>query len=934
MPRSKCFRGLAKRRSIPSRLVAVLLSAMLLAGCSDSADDMLGSAKSYLANSDINSASIQLKNALQKDGSLVEARFLLGSVYLEQGDIPGAVRELRRASEMGYPEVSVAPLLSRAMVLSGEFDNVISRFGELRLEDPKAQARVLASVGDAHLAKAEVTEARRYYEDALQQDGSDVMIRVGLARSKLFGGDLEGALAEADAALALNPDTAEAHALRADVLSAQNKPAEATAALEAAIKAQPRAVNYHFALISAMLQQDRLDDAEARLADMVKVAPRDPSTLYLKSFVDFRRDRVAQAREGIDEVLRQLPDHLPAQLLAGSVYLRLNDHVRAQSYLERVLARAPGQPLARRLLAASLLSTGDTVRAREIVEPLLGQESGDAATMTLAGQIFLAAGDFNQASEYFARVSTAAPEDVQARTRLGVARLAAGNPEQALADLEAASALDDSMGQADVALILAHLRNREFDKAMAAHEQLARKQPDHPQTHNLKGGILLATQDLEGARAAFDRAMELDPDFISAAVNLARLDIAQGRTDDAKQRFERIIQRNPARPDPYLLLADLQAQTGSAPAEVRATIERAVAANPSARAPKIALARNLLANNEATRARALAQELVAAEQDEPAGLAVLAQAQMATGERQQAVSTLNRLVRVQPQAPGPLLALADAQRATEDRTGAEQSVRRALALRPDLIEAQQRLIGLLVEAQRGGDAVAVAREIQRQRPDNAVGFVLEGDIRVATGDWEQAVAPFQQAFERAPTAEVSVKLHRAQVRAGQGDAARQTAADWLAAQPEDVLVRTYLAENALAQSQFEEAEALYRRIIEIQPENALVLNNLAWVAGQRKQPDAIALAERALSLAPGNAAILDTLGMLQMEAGEHDKGLANLRQAVDAAPNLAALRLNLARSYIKLERKQDAGTELDEVIRLAPEGSALHQEATRLKGTL
>ncbi|MGL1834742.1 XrtA/PEP-CTERM system TPR-repeat protein PrsT [Rhodocyclaceae bacterium SMB388] len=934
MPENKMLSSRAQRRPGVSRLFALLFSAVVLTACADSPEDMLGSAKDFLARNDINAASIQLKNAIQKDGSLVEARFLLGKVYLEQGNIPGALRELRRASDAGYPEVEVVPLLSRAMVLSGDFDGVIAAFSERELGDAAAQARLLANVGDAHLAKANVEEARTFYEAAHQQNPQDVMALVGLARAKLFGGDLDGALADADTALALKPDTHEAHALKADVYAAQNQPDEAVAALEAAIKAEPRAPAYHLALISYLLQLERIDDAERRLADMIEVAPRDPSTLYLRAFVDLRRDRVIEARDGIEEVLRLLPGHLPAELLAGSIYLRLNDHVRAQAHLERVLARAPGQPLARRLMAASLLARGETVRARELVEPLLGPGTDDPVTMTLAGQIFLATGDFEQASDYFARVSTANPEDVQALTRLGVARYAAGDVEQALADLENASGLDARLAQPDVALILVYLRNREFDKAAEALEELERKEPDNPQTHNLKGGLMIARQEIDGARLAFERALELDPGFVTALINLARLDLAQGRSDDAKQRFEGMIARDPSNPNPYLLLAQVQAQTGSPPADVRATLERAVAANPTARAPKVAMARHLLENNEATRARTLAQELVAAQPDEPNGLTVLAQAQMSTGERQQAVSTLNRLVRVQTQAPGPLVALADAQRATGDIVGTEQSLRRALALRPDLVAAHQRLIAVLLETQRPADALTVARQVQSLLPNSALGYMLEGDVQATAGNWAQAISPFERALERSPNAGVAVKLHRAQLRADKLDDAAKTAQTLLERQPQDVVMRTYLAEYALAQGRLEEAEGLYRRIIEIQPNNALAFNNLAWVAGRLKQPDAIPLAQRALALAPENPAILDTLGMLQMEQGDHEHGLANLRKAVDTAPNQPALRLNLARSYIEVDRKADAGRELDEVIRLAPEGTAMHSEATRLKGTL
>ena len=70
------------------------LTAALLAGCGQSPEQMLASAKSYMEKQDLSAASIQLKNALQENGNLAEARFLLGSIHVKQGDAVGAVKEL------------------------------------------------------------------------------------------------------------------------------------------------------------------------------------------------------------------------------------------------------------------------------------------------------------------------------------------------------------------------------------------------------------------------------------------------------------------------------------------------------------------------------------------------------------------------------------------------------------------------------------------------------------------------------------------------------------------------------------------------------------------------------------------------------------------------------------------------------------------------
>lgn len=925
--------AIAGARTVRTKVAAILCAAILGACGSETPDAMLDSAKDYLARGDLDASSIQLKNALQRDGALAEARFLLGSVYLQQGDLAGAIRELRRAAELGQPVEQVAPLLARALVGLGDFDQVISEFEWVILADRSAQASVLTAVGDAYLGKGDADRAATTYQAALEASDSELTARIGLARSKLLAGDWDAAEAAADAVLAIDSSSADAHALRADVLIARGQVSDAIEALDSALDARPQAVAYHFALISLLLREEELDSAEQRLEAMTRIAPKDLSTLYLKAFIDFRRDRLVQARDASAEIVRRAPDNLPAQLLAGSIHLRLSEHAVAQRHFEFVLARVPAQALARRLLAASLLASGDPGKASEVMAPLLDSAVEDPATLTMAGQVMLANGDFDRAAEYFERVVEAAPQDARARTRLGVSRLAGGQTESAFADLEAASRLDERLAQPDVALILASLRGGDHDKALRAYGELERKYPDSPYTHNLKGGVLLAKRNFSGAREAFERALALKPDFVAAAINLARLDLLENRPADARARFERIVASSPGNAHAHVLLAEVLAQTGAPRAEVQALLDRAVEANPTAIGPRLAMVRFYLGHGEPAKAVALAHEAVAANPDNPRALEWLARAQSAAGSHQQAVAALSTLVRTRP-SPEVFVALADAQWAAGDKSGAEQAIRRALRMRPDLLEAQRRLVGYLLTAQREGEALSVARGIQSRRPNAAVGFELEGDAHIATGRWDDAVSAFRAALDRGGGAGVAIKLYSAQLRGGMPAEAARTATAWLRAHPDDLAMRGHLAERALAAERFDEAEALYRRMLEIRQDNPLVLNNLAWVAGRLNRPDAIALAERAVALAPDMAALVDTLGMLQVDGGRHEEGLANLRRAVALAPQLATLRLNLAKGYIAANRKEDARRELDEVLSRTLEGSPMHTEANRLRRTL
>jgi putative PEP-CTERM system TPR-repeat lipoprotein len=918
------------------RLGLVLITSLVLAACGASPESMVNSAKDYLAKNDLNAASIQLKNALQQRPDLGEARYLLGLVNLEQGDPGGAVKNLRRAIDAGYQNDMVWGALARAMAIAGESDALLKEFDGKVVADPIQKAHILAALGDVRLSNRQQDQARENYQAALAGDPTNVRGRAGMARLKAIGGDLPGALEELDQALAqkASPEQADVYALKAGILLAQNKPDDAVAALESAVKVKPNAVGVHFTLISLLLRQNKPEIARERLADMQKAVGKNPAALYLQAYMSYRQGKLTEARDGVEQVIRTAPNFLPGRLLAGTIYLQLNEQQQAQANLQKVLEKVPGQPLARRMMVASLLATKDVSRAEDTLRPLLESGKNDSAVLSLAGQVYLAKGDFDRSAEYFERVVHLDPKNVQAMTRLGVAKLAGGETEEAFEDLESAAKLDDASGQADIALILAHLRRNEFDKALAAQAILEHKQPDNPQTYNLKGGILLAKKDLAGARKAFEKALSLQPTFLPAAANLVRIDLAEKRPEDAKKRFESMIAKDPKLVLAYLGLAELQGSSGAPAGEVEATLKRAIAANTASVVPKLALARFYLQTNEVKKALALVQEAEASAPEDPTTVELLARAHIAAGDTRQGLASFGKLVSLQPQSSAPLVELADAQALSKDYAGAERSLRKALDLKSDFVPAQRRLIMLYLRDKREGDALALARAMQKQRPGAAIGFAMEGDVHASVQKWPEAVSAYRKAYQTSKMAETLVALHAALNRAGSAAEADRLAEDWIRAQPNDMAVRGYLAERAMATNKPAEAVKYYEAILKIAPNNPLVLNNLAFAAGQVNDARALGYAEEALKLAPANPAVLDTYGMLLVNKGEVAKGLTQLEKAKAGAPKAYAIRINLAQAYIKADRKPDAKRELQSVVEEATDQTPVKARAEALLKTL
>ncbi|HJV26849.1 MAG TPA: XrtA/PEP-CTERM system TPR-repeat protein PrsT [Aromatoleum sp.] len=929
-----------RRKSVrPAIRLTVLATvcAVVLSACSDSPTERVASAQKFLDKNDVNAASIELKSALQKDPKLAEARYLLGTVNLRQGDAAGAVKELRRASEFGVSALRVSPVLARALLRQGEVDQVLKEFEGVRLEEPGADAQLLAVVGEAHLRKGEVDQAKTAFDAALQQVATDPSARIGIGRVKFAKGDPDGAMRDADTVLSEKVAgnlAADAHALRADVLIARNKPSEAIAELDAAVKAQPDAINYHFGLISLLLQQDNLDGAATRLAAMQKVAAKHPLTRFLQATVDFRKGSLASARENVDEAVRLGPTYLPARFLAGLVHARLNEHLIALEHFNAVLAGIPNHQGARLALARSELALGDAEHALETLQPLLDGKSQDPEVLRLAGQIYVASGNMEAASRRFAELVTIQPGDAQARTQLGVTKMLASKGDSGIADLEAASKLESDDGEAETALILTYMGRGETERAAAVMRDMEAKHADDPKTYTVKGGVLLARKDVSGARRAFEKAVSLKTDYLPAIASLARMDIEEKRPQDAVARLEAVAQKSPTDVGAAMMLADVLVQTGAKPEAVRAVLERTANANPTATVPRLALIEHDLRQRDAKRALKAAIELSAAHPTEARVFGALGRAQLAADDKPQAVMAFTKQVNLAPRSVVPLIELSDAQRLSKDLDGAEQSLRRALALRADQLDAQQRLISLYIEEKRDGEALAVARNIQKQRPKAVIGLLLEADIHVSKKDWASTVAVLKRAMELEKAPQIVTRLHAAQLLAGKRGEADALVSGWLRNNPKDFVVTSYLADRAMAEGRLADAERLYTDVNRLKPNDAAVINNMAWLAGQRKDPQALRLAEQAASLAPSSAAVADTLGMLQVEMGQSDKGVESLRRAVSLAPNAPGIRMNLVRAFAKLGRKDEARKEVDLLLQSLPADSPSRAEAVALKGTL
>jgi putative PEP-CTERM system TPR-repeat lipoprotein len=586
------------------------------------------------------------------------------------------------------------------------------------------------------------------------------------------------------------------------------------------------------------------------------------------------------------------------------------------------------------LLVRTYLGSNQPAKALESIKPLLASDARtDPQLLLLAGETYLANGQLKQASRYYAAATDSKPQESVARTRLGQIALASGDPDAGIRELEAAVALDGAPMQTEVALILGLVKKNDLNRALQAANALAKKYPANPLSHQMLGAVYAARKDLVAARAAFAKALELNPTYLPAIANLARLDIAEKKPADARKRFEAVIAKDPKNEQALLALADVMARTGAPPAEIVATLQRAVTANPQSVASRLALIGFHLHAKDSKAALSAAQDAAATLRTEPRIIGALAQAQEAAGETNQAIETWNRLAALEPRSAVPLVRLAALFARRQDYPKTIDSLRRAQKLAPGDPAITRDLVLAHLLSGKPDDALKEAKSLQTTMPKLAAGFALEGDVHAATQQWPQAERAYRDALKVEPaSAALAIKLHTTLNRAGKAVEAEAMAKKWLAEHPKDAGFRIYLAERALADKNLRSAVTHYQAVVALQPDNVVALNNLAWSAGQLGDPKAIGYAERAVRLAPDSAAALDTLGTLLVAKGDTSKGLEYLTRAAELAPKRHDIRLNYAKALAKAGRPDDARKELVALQAVADEFPGKSEIPALLKG--
>lgn len=322
-------------------------------------------------------------------------------------------------------------------------------------------------------------------------------------------GDLAGAMALLDQALASNPADGSSRLLRATILAKFGH------------------------------AQEALADGEALVANDAL----DPDAWTMRGRARLMLGALDGALADADTALRLAPGFAEALQLRGDVlFERMDPAAAVADYMTFLQQVDPRDPEVRGHLAAALRDLGRADEALEALAPALALFPDDLDLLMTEAETLRTLGRFGEAQAAIDHAFAVAPADPRlrfARARLAVAD---GRLDEAMADLRAMLAAWPGQLQAeDLACVIA-ARRRDADRAQCRRDQAARTAPlprDQAQHQALLAGIAMLEGDDAEARRALDAALLLNPRHPIAAWLDGVLRGQGGDDDGARRAFAR-----------------------------------------------------------------------------------------------------------------------------------------------------------------------------------------------------------------------------------------------------------------------------------------------------------------------------------------------------------------------------------------------------------
>jgi putative PEP-CTERM system TPR-repeat lipoprotein len=528
----------------------------------------------YLQNKKYQAAQESLEIALQGDGNLYQAVYLMGVTHYMQRHY-GQANDYLEKFHSKYPQhINTRKLL--ALVKMKLHDNTgaekLIRPVVARNESDVLALNILAT---ALLNSGETGEGITYLKKvaALQPESAGERYRLGLGL--MIGGNTEAGSEALETAIEIQPDLEAANAYLIVYYVNTKSYDKAIQAAQDYVKNAPDSLLANTLLGMAYSEQGDFVKAQNAYNKAKLIAPSDPFTNQGLAAIAINDKKPELARKYYDDIFKKYPNHLSTQVKLALLELYLGDRDAFKQSLQKAIDAHPDALEPRLILARAYFRENKMELIPALFNGIRDVNRSNPELLWILGQAQLANGDLSNAKNSITRLIAQQPSNAEVHFMLARIYASMNNGAAANAELEKTLELDPKHFLARILKVQQEISSQNISEAELLYKSLKEESPDNPsvllieaQLASLRGdagkageaytkayakapgketllplvGFRLSTGDADAANKLVEEWLGKNPDDIAVQLQLAAMYQRAGRTQDAIHMYKTVLQ--------------------------------------------------------------------------------------------------------------------------------------------------------------------------------------------------------------------------------------------------------------------------------------------------------------------------------------------------------------------------------------------------------
>jgi len=530
----------------------------------------------------------------------------------------------------------------------------------------------------------------------------------------------------------------------------------------------------------------------------------------------------------------------------------------------------------------ALKTNPNDLNARRVLARIYTQQIGDSQANRIDE------GMLKRAIEQYKLITSQDQKDVESLIMLGRLEKLMQDSVQAENAFQKALTLDPDNEDALSGLAMVYADLGDANRASNLLEKLSKKSPS-PRAFALLASSYEQMHEYRLAADAYKQALQLDPGRVEIKQALAQDLALSEQFEDALKLYKEILQTNPQDSQAYLRMSQIYRQS-----------------------KKFDLARQA---NE--KAKSLDPDSLEIRYNEVALLE-------AEGKVPDAITTLKSIVdsttkkTYNPAEKGyrsmMLERLGLLYRNSEQYDQAIDAFRQIAALDPDVAaRAEAQIVDTLRAEKNFTRAQQESDEASKKYPNDRTLRAVRAELLADMGHGDEAIAELKKSLDGNRDHDRETWMAIAQVyEKGKNYPEMNTAleeAEKRAASKDDKVTPMFMRGAMYErEKKFDEAEKQFRKVLEVDPENAAALNYLGYMLADQnvRLQEAQELVQKAVEQEPSNGAYLDSLGWVYYRLNRLDDAEHQLQRSLQLISKDPTIHDHLGDVYFKQGKIKDA----------------------------